>query len=264
MAWLRFAMAGMAAALVSVSVSAPQDGYDRDAYAREYIQTVLQRLDQWTRTFPRDFNAALMRPPVDAGKLPEAAKAGADELRESVARLAAMSGSRDLLTNAAFHDEVAKAIGIAAQVNQAMGTQRFPAALQSDWVQVREDLNNLARVYKTETLAVLEPPGGGGRGGRGGRGAAGGQQALAPPPGRGVIGYIVDQQCAARGKGMWTNAACVARCIREGDKVVLVTEEGKIYQIANPDKIDTDSYGVKVTITGKTNGDTITVDSLQL
>jgi hypothetical protein len=117
-----------------------------------------------------------------------------------------------------------------------------------------------------ETLAVVDPPSGGGRGGRGGRGqqAATATAAAAPPPGGGVAGYIVDQQCAARGKGMWTNAACVARCIREGDKAVLVTEEGKVYQIANPDKIDTDSYGQKVTLLGKTNGDTITVDSLQM
>jgi len=74
-----------------------------------------------------------------------------------------------------------------------------------------------------------------------------------------VTGYIVDQTCATKGKGMWSNPACVARCVREGDSVILVTEEGKIYKIANQDKIEPDTYGQKVTLTGKTDGDTITV-----
>ena len=50
---------------------------------------------------------------------------------------------------------------------------------------------------------------------------------------------------------MWTNAECVARCVRDGDKVVLVTEEGKIYQIANQDKIAPESYGQVVTLRAK-------------
>jgi hypothetical protein len=63
---------------------------------------------------------------------------------------------------------------------------------------------------------------------------------------------------------MWTNAECVARCVRDGDKVVLVTEDGKIFQIANQDKITPETYGQVVTLTGKTEGDTITVDSLKM
>ena len=60
------------------------------------------------------------------------------------------------------------------------------------------------------------------------------------------------------------NAECVARCVRDGDKVVLVTEEGKVYRIANQDKISPESYGQMVTLTGKTDGDTITVESLKM
>ena len=48
-----------------------------------------------------------------------------------------------------------------------MGAQRFPANLQSDWGQIRDSLNNLARIYQLPQLAILEAPGGG----RGGRGA---------------------------------------------------------------------------------------------
>ena len=43
-----------------------------------------------------------------------------------------------------------------AEMNQAMSVQRFPAVLQGSWDQIRSTLNNLARVYKVEMLAVLD------------------------------------------------------------------------------------------------------------
>ena len=60
---------------------------------------------------------------------------------------------------------------------------------------------------------------------------------------------------------MWNNAECVARCVRDGDKIVLVTEDGKIFQISNQDKVSPDSYGQVATLMGKMDGDTITVDA---
>lgn len=75
-------------------------------------------------------------------------------------------------------------------------------------------------------------------------------------------GYIVDQTCAGK-KQMWTDSECVARCVRRGSEVVLVTEDGTVYKIANQDKIKSDSYGKKVSLSGKMEGDTITVDSVK-
>jgi hypothetical protein len=235
--------------------ASPQDAVDRDKYAREYVQFQVLQLDQWTKGFPHAYNLASMQPPVDLSKMNEAAKAGANDLRECVIRLSE------------FRNQLDRALAIAKEVNAAMGSQRFSAVLQSDWDQIRSTLNNLARIYKLESLAFLEPPGAGGRGGRGGRGAPAAATANATtevlPPGAGLVGYVVDQQCAARGKGMWTNAECVKRCVRDGDKIVLVTEEGKIFNIANPDKIEPDSYGQKVALLGKTEGETITITGLK-
>jgi len=230
-----------------------QEAVDRDAYARDHVRFLVQQLDQWTRDFPQAFNAALLKPPVDASKLSESAKAGADEFTRSVKRLAGLSSANDLLTNAGFRSELQKTLTAMKEVNQAFGSQRFPALLQGDWDQIRSTLNDLARVYGFERLAVLEAPGGG-------RGPA---TAKAAPAG-GLSGYIVDLSCAKRGKGMWANAQCVAQCIRDGDKAVLVTEDGKIFQIANQDKITPESYGQVVTLTGKTEGETITVESLKM
>jgi hypothetical protein len=247
----------IAAFMLTLLTSASPQDVDRDAYAREHVRFLVLQLDQWSTEFPQQFYAALMRPPVDSSKLSEAAKAGPGELGEAIKRLAALSRANDLLTNPEFRSQLEKAIDSSKEFNQGMSAQRFPTVLQSSWEQLRSTLNSLARVYKLGGLAVLEPPaaGGGGRGGRGGRGPA--------PPG-GVVGYIVDLACAKRGKGMWTNAQCVERCVRDGDKVVLVTEDGKIFQISNQDKITADSYGQAVTLTGKTDGDTITVESLKL
>src|SRR5262249_22190894 len=101
-----------------------------------------------------------------------------------------------------------------------------------------------------------------GRGGRGGAAPAEVAKA-ALAPGQGVTGYIVDQRCALRGKGMWTNAQCIETCLRDGDTVVAVTEEGKIFSIGNPDKITPDTYGQKVNLVGKVEGDVINVSAVQ-
>jgi hypothetical protein len=74
-------------------------------------------------------------------------------------------------------------------------------------------------------------------------------------------GYIVDKSCSGS-KAMWTNEACVQRCLKRGDKAVFVTEEGKVYNIADQDKVK-DVGGKKVTVTGKMTGDTISVDSVK-
>jgi hypothetical protein len=244
------------AALLALLVNAaPQNGHDRDAYAREHVQFLVLQLHQWSKEFPQQFDAALMRPPVDASKLSDSAKAAAGEFGDSLKRLGSLSKAKDLTTNAEFRSQLQKTLSVTKELNQAMASQRFPTVLQNDWDQIRSTLNNLARVYKLETLAVLEAPGGAGRGARAARG---------PAPGGGLAGYIVDLSCAKRGKGIWTNASCVEKCIRDGDKVVLVTEEGKIYQISNQDKITSESYGQVVTLIGKTDGDTITVDSVKL
>jgi hypothetical protein len=245
--------AGAALVMALLLGAAPQTTHDREASAREYVEFLVLQLDQWSQEFPQQFYMAVMRPPVDSSKLSESAKAASGELGDSIKRLAARASAKDALTNADFRSQLDQTLASAREVNQVMAAQRFPAILQSDWEQIRSTLNNLARVYKVEMLAVLEPPGGGS--GRGRRAAA---------PGAGLAGYIVDLSCAKRGKGMWANAECVARCVRDGDKIVLVTDEGKIYQISNQDKITPDSYGQMVTLTGKTEGDTITVDSLKM
>ena len=75
-------------------------------------------------------------------------------------------------------------------------------------------------------------------------------------------GYIVDKGCSTK-KEMWTNTACVERCAGRGDKLVFVTEEGKVYQVADQDKVKPHG-GHKVTISGTMDGDTIKVDSVKM
>ena len=257
----RWPIAALAAGLLIVGVCATSQEFDREKSAREYVQFLVVQLNQWSREFPQQFYAALMKPPVESAKMSEAAKNGAAELSDSIHFLQTLSNAPDLLTNPEFRKQVEKTLVVTKEMNQAMSVQRFPAVVQGSWDQIRSALNNLARVYKVEALAVLDPPGGGGgRGGKAGGGAA--PKATGPVAG-GIAGYIVDRECSKRGKGMWTNAECIARCVRDGDKLVVATDDGKIYQISNPDKIAPESYGQVVTLLGKVDGDTITVDTLK-
>ena len=74
-------------------------------------------------------------------------------------------------------------------------------------------------------------------------------------------GYVIDKNCASK-KEMWGNEQCAQSCMKRGAPAVFVTEDGKVYSIAQQDKVK-DVAGKKVTITGKMNGDTISVDSVK-
>lgn len=74
-------------------------------------------------------------------------------------------------------------------------------------------------------------------------------------------GFVEDKNCSSKA-GMKDNAACAKKCIGGGSPAVLVSEDGKVYAIANQDKIVSHA-GEKVTVTGKLAGDTITVDDVK-
>jgi len=74
-------------------------------------------------------------------------------------------------------------------------------------------------------------------------------------------GFVEDTACANKPE-MKGDAACAQKCIKGGSPAVLVTDDGKIYKIANQDKIVA-SAGKTVTITGTAKGDTITVASVK-
>lgn len=76
-------------------------------------------------------------------------------------------------------------------------------------------------------------------------------------------GYIVDRNCAGQ-KAMWDDGPCTARCAKS-IPLVLVTENGTVYQIVNQDKVKSETYyGKKVTVSGKMEGDTFTVDNVKI
>src|ERR1035438_799231 len=71
-------------------------------------------------------------------------------------------------------------------------------------------------------------------------------------------GYVTDAGCAAKGKGGADHAACAKKCLGGGDSAVLVVD-GKVVKIANQDKVK-GHEGHHVTVTGKLEGDTLTID----
>jgi hypothetical protein len=75
-------------------------------------------------------------------------------------------------------------------------------------------------------------------------------------------GYVTDTKCAASGKGGADHAACAKKCLGGGDSAVLVVD-GKVVKIANQDKVK-GHEGHHVTVTGKLEGDTLTIATLTM
>lgn len=80
-------------------------------------------------------------------------------------------------------------------------------------------------------------------------------------------GYISDAGCAKKQGAAKVaadgHAGCSQSCIKRGDKAVLVTDDGKIYQIADQDKVK-EHAGMKVTVVGDIDGDTIKVSEVKM
>ena len=90
-----------------------------------------------------------------------------------------------------------------------------------------------------------------------------------------VTGYIIDKNCAGK-KEMLGNEACAKRCMADGAPAMLATEDGKVYAIANQDMVRETGprqgkkpqaisilVGRKVKVTGKVEGDSITIESIK-
>ena len=74
-------------------------------------------------------------------------------------------------------------------------------------------------------------------------------------------GYIIDEKCS-KIAAMKGDVDCATKCIKAGSPAVLLGDNGKVYKIANQDKV-APLAGKEVTITGTAKGDTITVDSVK-
>ena len=76
-------------------------------------------------------------------------------------------------------------------------------------------------------------------------------------------GTISDAKCgAAHADASEKSMKCVNACVKGGQKAVLVSD-GKVLQIANQDAV-TPHLGHKVTITGNLEGETVTVDTVEM
>ena len=74
-------------------------------------------------------------------------------------------------------------------------------------------------------------------------------------------GFVEDQSCAAK-PAMKANAQCAQKCIKGGSPAVLVAEDGKVYKIANQDKIVSHA-GENVTVSGNLKDDTLTIEAVK-
>jgi hypothetical protein len=74
-------------------------------------------------------------------------------------------------------------------------------------------------------------------------------------------GFVMDQMCSGKPE-MKGDAECAQKCIKGGSPAVLVTDDGKVYKIADQAKA-IPMAGKTVTINGTLKGDTITIASIK-
>ncbi len=76
-------------------------------------------------------------------------------------------------------------------------------------------------------------------------------------------GFVSDLTCSTKENAKTAgHAACAKSCLgKEGAKAALVTDDGAIVKIANLDKVK-EFAGAHVTVTGKLEGETLTVDKV--
>ena len=74
-------------------------------------------------------------------------------------------------------------------------------------------------------------------------------------------GWVSDEKCGAKGANA-AHADCAKQCIKGGMKPVLATEDGKVFQVANPEKV-TAFAGEKVVVTGTETGGVIQVQDVK-
>jgi hypothetical protein len=76
-------------------------------------------------------------------------------------------------------------------------------------------------------------------------------------------GAISEAGCGAKHvDGSEKSIACVKGCVKKGAAPVFVTD-GKVLKIANADKVE-EHLGHKVKITGKLDGDTVTIEKVEM
>jgi hypothetical protein len=77
-------------------------------------------------------------------------------------------------------------------------------------------------------------------------------------------GYIADSKCKHT-DGTEKSIKCTQSCIKGGSEAVFVTSDDKVLKIdkASMEKV-TPHFGHKVTVTGKVDGETLTVDSIKM
>lgn len=73
-------------------------------------------------------------------------------------------------------------------------------------------------------------------------------------------GFISDSNCGAKGKDA-SHSDCAKKCVKDGADPVLVVGD-KVYKFADI-KQAMDVVGKKVTITGKLEGDVITIEKVK-
>ncbi|MBX7173115.1 MAG: hypothetical protein K1X72_19250 [Pyrinomonadaceae bacterium] len=147
-----FAMlSGVMAVLVFANVSNAQPRVARGrVYTKEEVKQIIKNVEDRVDKFKKEFDKSLDHSVLNGSNREDYLNDRAKDLEHATDELRREFDKHDLWIE--NKDEVRKCLNIAQDINVAMKNRHFGAVTESNWANVRYELNTLAKIYNLPTI----------------------------------------------------------------------------------------------------------------
>jgi hypothetical protein len=130
--------------LADVSNAQPRRARGR-VYTKAEVNKIINNIENRVDVFVKDFDKSLDNSRLDGSKREDNLNARAKDLEKATDELRREFDKRDAWIE--NKDEVRKCLNIATDINVAMKNRKLGAKTESNWANVRYELNTLAKIY---------------------------------------------------------------------------------------------------------------------
>lgn len=137
--------------LVFANVSNAQPRIARGkVYTKNEVSQIIKNVENRVDKFKKDFDKSLDNSRLNGSNREDYLNDRAKDLEKATDELRSEFDKRDLWIE--NKDEVRKCLKIAEDINVAMKNRRLGAVTESNWANVRYELNTLAKIYNLPTI----------------------------------------------------------------------------------------------------------------
>lgn len=119
-------------------------------YTKTQVDRIIKNVEQRTDRFVSQFDNSLDRSRLNGTKREDKLNERARDLETATDELRREFDRRDLWIE--NKDEVRRCLNIAADINAVMRSRKFNRAAETNWANVRAELNVLAQVYRLPVI----------------------------------------------------------------------------------------------------------------